>query len=266
MSLEAGSVSVFHSTLNTVMSSGVIAMRSFVVHNKPGITLKSVSGFSFVTSFSGAAPIEGGGRYRGLRRAAVCVIEVSIDGAGGFFGQECMAMVASMECAMNKRTSIMPSVEARSSSGVHGYNIESNDPDGTPLTDSEPALRWRHITMVLNMLREESDTISSPYHINRNECREINHRGYSGRNATIEILDRPSRSTIVLSWRDPTGCRYGYQTWYKTVARRSGICAMSGASIRRGDMIFRPRLKGQRPANASAMVLAKHIDSLGIKT
>jgi hypothetical protein len=166
---------------------------------------------------------------------------------------------------MNKRTSIAPSVVARASLGVHGYNLESNDLDDTALTDSGPALRWRHITMVLNMRLGEANIISNPSLRNKNGYWEIKHGDCSGRNATIEILDRPSWSTIVLSWRDPTGCRYGYQTWCKAAAKRSGICAMSGASIRRGDMIFRPRLKGQRPANASAMVLAKHVDSLAIE-
>ncbi|WP_374193516.1 DUF3331 domain-containing protein [Trinickia mobilis] len=118
--------------------------------------------------------------------------------------------------------------------------------------------------MVLDACSGENAIVNDALLRARNGCRGYAPKDYSGRNAKIEIIDRPTQSTIVLSWRDPTGCRYGYQTWRKAIAKRPGMCAMSGASIRRGDMIFRPGMNGGRPANASAMILAIHIDSLGI--
>jgi hypothetical protein len=85
-----------------------------------------------------------------------------------------------------------------------------------------------------------------------------------GTNAKIEILDRSTAESAVLSWRDPTGCCYGYQFWRKGIAKRMGICALSGTPIRRGDVIFRPGAASVRPANASAMILAAYIDSRGL--
>jgi Domain of unknown function (DUF3331) len=166
---------------------------------------------------------------------------------------------------MNKRTSISPSADVRASVRMRGCDVASNDLYETPVTASEPALRWRHITMVLDACSGENVIANDALLRARNGCQGYAPKDDSGRSAKIEILDRPTKSTIVLSWRDPTGCRYGYQMWRKAIAKRPGMCAMSGASIRRGDMIFQPGMNGGKPANASAMILAIHIDSLGIE-
>jgi hypothetical protein len=78
--------------------------------------------------------------------------------------------------------------------------------------------------------------------------------------ANVEVLERISSSTALVSWRDPTRCSYGWQMWRRGVSRRLGTCALSGNEIRPGDRVYQPRMH-PRPANASAMILAAHIES-----
>jgi len=64
-----------------------------------------------------------------------------------------------------------------------------------------------------------------------------------------------------LAWRDSTSCSYGAQIWMGANAKVSGVCAMSGAQIKRGDRIFHPRHSKPAPVNAGAMILASAIDA-----
>lgn len=165
------------------------------------------------------------------------------------------------EYAMSIRKSISHSDTDSASAGVRGYGHAQDCVHETSLMNIEPDLRWRHITMVLRECLEEIDIISSPAKCTRDRYRVFMRGDCSGRNAKIEVLDHPTPVRVVLSWRDPTSCSYGYQVWNKGVAKRSGMCAMSGAPIRRGDTIYRPALKSPMPVNASAMILAICIDS-----
>jgi hypothetical protein len=71
----------------------------------------------------------------------------------------------------------------------------------------------------------------------------------------IVILERPSADTALVSWSSATNCRYGEQLWKKGISRRSGVCALSGDSIARGDSIFRPkRARNAVCRNATAMI------------
>jgi hypothetical protein len=77
----------------------------------------------------------------------------------------------------------------------------------------------------------------------------------------IVILDRPSSDTVLVSWSSSTVCRYGEQLWKRGVSRKSGICALSGDSIVRGDAIFRPRReRNAMCSNATAMIRAGAIE------
>jgi hypothetical protein len=126
--------------------------------------------------------------------------------------------------------------------------------------ENEQALRWRHITKVIAACGGGGDGAIGCMPRRAVVASGLLFRGCSGRNATIEILDRPTPTSAVLSWRDPTGSSYGYQLWQKGSAKRGGSCALTGAPIRRGDFVFRPRVASARPANASAMILAAHIE------
>jgi hypothetical protein len=82
----------------------------------------------------------------------------------------------------------------------------------------------------------------------------------AGAEAKVKILDRPSKNTAIVSWFDPTVCRYGDQPWRASRARQPGTCAMTGRSIRRGDPVYRPRTVRPCPLNANAMILASCVE------
>lgn len=134
--------------------------------------------------------------------------------------------------------------------------------DGTPRvsTESDPALRWRQIARSLGAVDDERERIPerASRRMRRAELLGASERGND--NVKIEVLDRLTTVSVVLSWRDSTGCSYGYQLWQKGVARRAGMCAISGLAIRRGDHIYRPGTIGRLPSNAAAMILAIYID------
>ncbi|MBW0446632.1 DUF3331 domain-containing protein [bacterium M00.F.Ca.ET.228.01.1.1] len=80
--------------------------------------------------------------------------------------------------------------------------------------------------------------------------------GFSHRSdVQIQVIDRPSRTTATVIWRDSTHCSYGDQTWHASRARNAGVCAMSGRAIQRGDAIYKPRPCRPAPLNAGAMIL-----------
>ena len=74
--------------------------------------------------------------------------------------------------------------------------------------------------------------------------------------AHIRILERSSRTSVVVSWSDSTTGRYDDQIWKLGVARCGDTCALTGATIRRGDVIYRPYARGRSPANANWSILA----------
>ena len=60
-----------------------------------------------------------------------------------------------------------------------------------------------------------------------------------------------------IEWNDPTRGRYAEQRWQRCIARRTGICALSGESIVRGDCVYQPARKLSKPINSNAMILAR---------
>jgi hypothetical protein len=73
-------------------------------------------------------------------------------------------------------------------------------------------------------------------------------------NVTINVLDRMER-VATIAWHDPTSCHYDDQRWHRCIARRAGVCALTGARIVRGADIFRPSHSRPVPVNAHAMIL-----------
>ena len=71
---------------------------------------------------------------------------------------------------------------------------------------------------------------------------------------TVRVIERPTATRVTLAWRDPSRCAYGDQEWYLTRARRSGVCAVSGHEIRRGEAVYRPRPTRPQALNADAMI------------
>lgn len=80
---------------------------------------------------------------------------------------------------------------------------------------------------------------------------------------TVKVLDRESEYTVTVSWVDPVGCRYEAQLWRRGVARRSGVCALSGQAIHSGDDIYRPGHSVPRSVNCQSMILADVLSNDG---
>ncbi|NKJ47700.1 hypothetical protein CIC12_13295 [Burkholderia sp. SG-MS1] len=75
--------------------------------------------------------------------------------------------------------------------------------------------------------------------------------------ATIRSIEWQTDTTVLVSWSDATRGRYLDQTWRASYARVCGVCAVSGMSVKRGDVVFRPFYRGAAPPpNALDMILA----------
>jgi hypothetical protein len=78
----------------------------------------------------------------------------------------------------------------------------------------------------------------------------------------VSLIERTTSSTVTIAWRDSTSCSYGAQNWRAATARTSGICALSGARIKRGDRIFHPQRSKPRAVNARAMILESALNAV----
>ena len=76
----------------------------------------------------------------------------------------------------------------------------------------------------------------------------------------IQLVDRPTRTTAILSWSDPTSCHYAYQGWCVSRAESVGVCVLSALPIAKGDEVYKPRASGSRPRNANAMILRRVLE------
>jgi hypothetical protein len=81
--------------------------------------------------------------------------------------------------------------------------------------------------------------------------------GFLPKLGCVTILERRSRTTITVSWRDATAGHYGDQLWTTGIAHKRAVCALTGAHIDRGDAVYRPRhSRTHPPANFDRMILA----------
>lgn len=78
--------------------------------------------------------------------------------------------------------------------------------------------------------------------------------------ALVRVLERRSENSMIILWQDATRCYYGDQVWCRCRSATTGVCALSGKSILRGDPVYRPRRGPCPPANAQAMILASAIE------
>lgn len=79
--------------------------------------------------------------------------------------------------------------------------------------------------------------------------------------AHFAFVEAWSDNLISVSWSDPTSGRYAEQPWRLCIARKRGLCALTGAPIQRGDKIYRPFTRGVAPINADWAVLASALNA-----
>lgn len=130
----------------------------------------------------------------------------------------------------------------------------------------EQANPWTRVVSLLSHLAGEDDLVSE-------SCRDLawNLRGACrGQRSDphqdtstdqycskITAIERQGDAAVLVSWCDPTMCHYVDQVWTRVTARNGGYCALTGERIQRGDLIFKPRGRGQhRPSNCNEMILA----------
>ncbi|EEA02770.1 hypothetical protein BH160DRAFT_1930 [Burkholderia sp. H160] len=92
---------------------------------------------------------------------------------------------------------------------------------------------------------------------NRRSRTAVAHAVFNGRVPTIRSIEWQTDTTVLVSWSDATRGSYLDQTWREGYARVRGVCALSGMSVKRGDVVFRPFHRGAAPpSNAHDMILA----------
>ena len=76
------------------------------------------------------------------------------------------------------------------------------------------------------------------------------------RKCAVRVLERNGQISATVAWSDATSCCYGEQLWRRCIAKKAGVCALSGQAIATGDAVYRPRLAQPAPLNIEAMILA----------
>jgi hypothetical protein len=158
----------------------------------------------------------------------------------------------------------------------HAYSADANSSDaGAPAARNEDtdalrpallafnrgALCWSRIakSLLCTSSQNEMATREAMNHKWLKRMSEVEDDAYHKR-VHVTLLDRPSHTSALVSWKDPTRCSYGYQLWCLSVAKRHGFCSMSGHQIKKGDSVYRPRAF-PRPVNATAMILSSIIEN-----
>jgi len=81
--------------------------------------------------------------------------------------------------------------------------------------------------------------------------------------SSIVSVERQTASSVLVSWSDPTCCRYDEQRWISAKSRMRARCALSGQVIRLGDSVYKPQWRGaKRPANGAEMILTNELERL----
>jgi hypothetical protein len=82
----------------------------------------------------------------------------------------------------------------------------------------------------------------------------------------IRVLERKKQTSAIVAWSDPTSCCYGEQQWRRCIAKKAGVCALSGRAIASGDAVYRPRLVQPAPRNIEAMILATVVEAIPVES
>ena len=127
---------------------------------------------------------------------------------------------------------------------------------------------WRHTVNLLSSAVDDSSDAGCAYAdlvtVEKRRLKAGSAGRCNPRDITIRLLERQGAVRATIAWHDPTRCSYGYQTWQAARARHSGICAVSGRPVCRGDEVYKPRLHKQRASNAGEMILASVLRTIEI--
>jgi len=80
-------------------------------------------------------------------------------------------------------------------------------------------------------------------------------------NALVTFVERLGPKSVSINWRDSMTASYSEQLWMRKVARKCGVCALSGMTITPGDAVYGPANRiSVRPLNWSEMLLAAMLE------
>lgn len=117
---------------------------------------------------------------------------------------------------------------------------------------------WQKIIRVLGQLPDQQSAECSAELVGRRQSRRSTEGRVEG--LKIHLVERVTTTRVTLAWFDLSRCAYGNQEWHLTRARRSGVCAVSGRRIRRGENVYRPRPSRPQVLNADAMIYTDVLD------
>ncbi|KVH09315.1 MULTISPECIES: DUF3331 domain-containing protein [Burkholderia] len=73
----------------------------------------------------------------------------------------------------------------------------------------------------------------------------------------IRIVEILSDTAVSVRWSDPRYGHFGEQLWHCVTARTASRCVLTGAPIKPGDRVYRPRGRGRTvPCNWDRMIHA----------
>jgi hypothetical protein len=81
----------------------------------------------------------------------------------------------------------------------------------------------------------------------------------------VRVLGRSKQTSATVAWSDATSCCYGEQLWRRGIAKKTGVCALSGQAIATGDAVYRPRFVQPAPRNIEAMILATVMEAIPVE-
>jgi hypothetical protein len=85
------------------------------------------------------------------------------------------------------------------------------------------------------------------------------------RKCVIRLLERNSPTSATVAWSDSTSCFYGAQLWRRCIAKKAGVCSLSGQTIATGNAVYRPRRVRPIPRNIEAMILAAVLETVSVE-
>ena len=129
--------------------------------------------------------------------------------------------------------------------------------------ESQSKIRWSHIAHSLSQ-HPIPRHIAMPEHRLRKSEETPPDMPYESRHITVSLLERPTSSTVLVSWHDPQQCSYNYQLWRQSSSRTVGICALSGQRIDLGQSVYKPFGRKTHVMNSKAMILAHHVEMLSV--
>jgi hypothetical protein len=88
-------------------------------------------------------------------------------------------------------------------------------------------------------------------------------RSIHKKDVRVSFVERLGARSISITWHDSTAACYAEQLWMRRAARSSGLCALTGMMVRRGDSVYSPASRAAiRPLNCTQMILAAAVEDL----